>query len=277
MGLIVSGFFLLSAWVVEARAAELADRPGKSQAGLLRITGSSTMCPMISAINERFRTVKPDIRLVVECGGSERGIKDVREGNAEIGMIARALKADEKDLYGFPIARDGLSFIAHKSNPVPTLSPEQIAGIFSGKIISWRQVGGNDAPITVILKEKGKVATEFLVKHFDLAGKLQGKVVPGDNPETAGMVLSNPNAIGYLSSGEAERRANAGEALRTIPLGGVAPTARNIITGNYPLTRPLTLITRGLPSGLEKEFVNYCLSSKVVDLIEKFDFVPYED
>jgi len=232
---------------------------------------------MITAIGERFRTVRPDIRVEVACGGSERGIRDVREGTAEIGMATRALKADEKDLYGFPIARDGLSVITHKNNPVRSLSPEQISGIFSGKIVSWRQVGGNDAPITVILKEKGKVATEFLVKHFDLAGKIQGKVVPGDNPETANAVLSDPNAIGYLSSGEAERRAAAGEAIRTIPLEGVMPTARNIITGNYPLTRPLTLITRELPKGPTKEFVNYCLSSKVVDLIERFDFVPYED
>jgi phosphate transport system substrate-binding protein len=55
------------------------------------------------------------------------------------------------------------------------------------------------------------------------------------------------------------------------------PTERNVITGNYPLTRPLSLITRNLPSGATKDFINYCLSSKVVDLIERFDFVPYED
>ena len=55
------------------------------------------------------------------------------------------------------------------------------------------------------------------------------------------------------------------------------PTERNVITGNYPLTRSLSLITRELPAGAAKDFINYCLSSKAVDLIVKFDFVPYED
>ena len=64
---------------------------------------------------------------------------------------------------------------------------------------------------------------------------------------------------------------------KSVSVGGVMPTERNVITGNYPITRPLSLITRELPGGATKEFINYCLSSKVVDLIEKFDFVPYED
>ena len=101
--------------------------------------------------------------------------------------------------------------------------------------------------------------------------------MPGDNPVTIAAVAADPDAIGYVSSGEAERTANAGAAIRIVPVGGVMPTGRNVITGNYPLTRPLSLITRGLPAGAAKEFINYCLSSKVVDLIERFDFVPYED
>jgi phosphate transport system substrate-binding protein len=232
---------------------------------------------MIDAISERFRAVQPDVRIEVACGGSDRGIKDVREGNAEIGMIARALKAEEKDLFGFPMARDGVSLIVHKSNTLAALTDTQIAGIFSGEIRDWQPLNGKRAPIAVILREKEKPVTELVEKHFNLKGRIQGKVVPGDNPVTIAAVAADPDAIGYVSSGEAERQANAGTAIRIVPVGGVMPTERNVITGNYPLTRSLSLITRELPSGAAKEFINYCLSSNVVDLIEKFDFVPYED
>ena len=277
MCLAVPGILLLSAGILEARADEPADRQAQPAAGLLRITGSSTMCPMISAIGERFRTVAPDVRIEVQCGGSDRGIKDAREGNAEIGMIARALKTEEKDLVGFPMARDGVSLIVHRTNPLAAISNEQIAGIFSGEIRDWQPLNGKRAPIAVILREKEKPVTEMFEKHFNLKGRIQGKVVPGDNPVTIEAVASDPDAVGYVSSGEAERKANSGAAIRIVPVDGVMPTGRNVITGNYPLTRSLSLITRELPSGATKDFINYCLSSKVVDLIERFDFVPYED
>ena len=273
----MSGLLLLCAGIVEAREDEAAARAADPPAGVLRITGSSTMCPLIAAIGERFRSVQPAVRIEVQCGGSDRGIKDVREGNAEIGMIARALKAEEKDLFGFPMARDGVSLIVHKTNPVVALSNEQIAGIFSGEIGDWQPLNGKRAPIAVILREKEKPVTELFEKHFDLKGRIQGKVVPGDNPVTVAAVASDPDAVGYVSAGEAERQANSGAAIRIVPVGGVMPTERNVITGNYPLTRPLSLITRELPSGAAKDFIDYCLSSKVVDLIVRFDFVPYED
>jgi phosphate transport system substrate-binding protein len=235
------------------------------------------MCPMIAAIAERYRAVRPELRIDVQCGGSDRGIKDIQQGNAEIGLVSRTLKPDEKGLFGFPMARDGVSIIVHDSNPVTTLTDEQIAGIFSGKVGSWRSINGKDDPIVVVLREEQKPVTELFAKYFNLQGRLTGTVVPGDNPVTIAAVAADPRAIGYVSSGEALRTAQVGSPIRVIPVGGVLPTARNVITGNYPLTRPLTLITRDLPHGAAKDFINYCLSPKAVDLIEKFDFVPYED
>ena len=277
MGLAMSGLFLLCAWVVEAPAGEPAGRPLKPAAVVLRITGSSTMCPLIAAIGERFSTVQPDVRVEVQCGGSDRGIKDLREGNSEIGMVSRALKADEKGLFGFPMARDGVSIIVNKSNSLTTLTDGQITGIFSGKLDTWRTLNGKDAPIAVILREPQKPVTEMFEKHFGLNGLMRGKLVPGDNPVTIAAVAADPDAIGYVSAGEAARNANSGATIRIIPVGGVMPTERNVITGNYPITRPLSLVTRELPAGAVKDFINYCLSSKVVDLIARFDFVPYED
>jgi len=270
-------FFLLCAGILEAQAGEPAVLSTQPPAGLLRITGSSTMCPMIAAIGQRFSTVRPDVRIVVECGGSDRGIKDLREGNSEVGLVSRALKADEKGLFGFPMARDGVSIIVNKSNPLTTLTDGQITGIFSGRLDTWRTLNGKNAPIAVILREPQKPVTEMFEKHFGLNGLLRGKLVPGDNPVTIAAVAADPDAIGYVSAGEAARNANSGATIRIIPVGGVMPTERNVITGNYPITRPLSLVTRELPAGAVKDFINYCLSSKVVDLIARFDFVPYED
>jgi phosphate transport system substrate-binding protein len=268
--LAVGGLLVVRGGIPAARAGE----PGGN---VLRVTGSSTMCPMIGAIRDRFASVRRDVRIDVQCGGSDRGIKDIRDRAADIAMLSRALKAEEDDLLGFPMARDGVSLIVHGSNPLTSLSEEQIAGIFTGKIGSWRTLTGKNAPITVILREKEKPVTELFEKHFKIGGSLRGKTVPGDNPVTISAVAADPDAIGYVSSGEAERNVKSGAAIRLVSVGGVTPTERNVITGNYPLTRPLSLVTRELPAGATKEFIDYCLSSKVVDLIERFGFAPYED
>lgn len=244
----------------------------------LLITGSSTMCPLIAETGRRFQSLHPGIRVDVECGGSERGIKDVREGKADIAMVSRALTEKEKDLYGIPIARDGVSIILHKNNPVKALSHAQTVGIFTGKIANWKKVGGADAPITVLLREKKKNVTELFNKYYKLnETETKGAVLVGDNPVTINGVASNPNAIGYISSGHAEREAASGAPIKILPVDDLLPTRRNIITGNYPVTRALSLVTRTAPSGVAREFIDYCLSPAVVDIVERFDFVPYED
>ena len=176
------------------------------------------------------------------------------------------------------MARDGVSVIESKNNPVGSLSNAQVVAIFTGKIRNWNEVGGRNATISVVLREKQKSSTELFMHYYKLKEtEIRGQVIAGDNPVTIQAVASNPNSIGYVSSGQSERVAAAGIPIKILPVNNVMPTRRNIITGNYPISRPLSLVTKGIPSGMVKEFIDFSLSSSVVDLIVKFDFVPYED
>jgi phosphate transport system substrate-binding protein len=286
-GIVIQKPFFCLLWVLfclcfavgigEVHAVENESHSSDSPRKLL-ITGSSTMCPLIAEIGKLFHSLHPEIIVDVQCGGSGRGISDVREGKADIGMASRTLNDKEQDLYGFPIARDGLSIILHKNNPVKSLSDQQVADIYTGKITNWEKVDGRDAPITVINPGKGYSSAELFTHYFGLSyDDIKATVVAGDNPTRTRAVVDNPDAIAYISAGEAERTARAGVPIKPLPFNNVLPTNRNIITGNYPITRPLTLITKGLPAGPAKTFIDYCLSSAVVDLITKYDFVPYED
>ena len=78
-----------------------------------------------------------------------------------------------------------------------------------------------------------------------------------------GVVAGNPNAITYVSAGEAERRARAGAPLKLLPVSGVEATSRNIRSGNFPISRLLILVTKGMPAGLVKEFIEFSLSAQV--------------
>lgn len=151
-------FFLLSPfWSGTARAAEK-----------LVITGSSTMCPLIADIGKRFQQLHPDIQVDVQCGGSGRGISDARDGKADIGMVSRTLTDKENNLYGFPIARDGISIILHKNNPVKFLSDAQVVGIYTGKITNWKIVGGRNISIAVVNPKKGYSSAELFTHYFKI-------------------------------------------------------------------------------------------------------------
>lgn len=125
----------------------------------LVLTGSSTVAPLAAEIGKRFESLHSNVRVDVQTGGSSRGVSDALAGLADIGMASRALKDDEKDLLQFTIALDGISVILNKANPVAALNNQQIIDIYTGKIVNWKEVGGNDAPITVVTNGGDSMST----------------------------------------------------------------------------------------------------------------------
>lgn len=256
----------------------LPDATRSTPAGRLLLTGSSTMTPLMREICKRFEALHPGVRLEVQAGGSGRGIADILQGKADIGMVSHALTDKEGELYGFPIARDGICLILHRDNPVRALSDRQVVDIYTGRIANWQKVGGRAAPITVLNAKKGYGSVDLFTRYFNLPyDAIKAKQLVGDNPSRISAISDNPNAIAYVSVGEAERKAQTGAPIKLLPVGGVAATSRNIRNGNFPISRPLTLVTRNLPTGLAKEFIEFSLSSQVSDLILAYDFVPYQD
>ncbi len=246
--------------------------------GKLVITGASTLAPLIAEIGKRFESLYPKVRIDVQSGGSSRGVADARQGLADIGMVSRAMKEDERDLSAFPVARDGVCPILHQENPVQALADEQIVAIYTGTITNWKAVGGTDAPITVVNKAEGRSTLEVFLHYFKLKNvDVKAQVVIGDNEQGVKTVAGNRNAIGYVSIGTAEYDATHGVPIKLLPIGGVAASTESVRNGAFPLSRPLHLVTRTPPVELAKAFIEYAQSRAVHDLIKQQYFVPLAD
>jgi phosphate transport system substrate-binding protein len=246
--------------------------------GKLLITGASTMTPMVVAIGKRFSTMHPGVQIDVRTVGSAGGIDEVRKEKADIGMVARALTDSESGLFGFAIARDGICLIVHKDNPVRSLTNQQVFDIYTGKINHWSSVGGKDAPVVPVNVREGLGSVELFTRYFGIKyADIKAPIVVGEDLERVKVLLENPNAITYVSIGTAQQQADAGAPIKLLPINGVAATTKNIRTGNFPISRPLLLLTKEVPTGLVKEFINFSLSSQITDIVSQHHFVPYLD
>lgn len=241
----------------------------------LVLTGSSTVAPLAAEIAKRFEERNPGIRVDVQSGGSSRGISDARSGLADVGMVSRSLKNDEKDLKDFTIARDGVGVILNSANSVSALTDQQIIDIYTGKITDWSAVGSKAGPITVVNKAEGRSTLELFLHHFNLkASDIKAQVIIGDNQQGIKTVAGNAGAIGYVSVGTAEFEAGQGTPVKLLGMNGIAASVENVRNGSFPLARPLNLVTKDEPSGLVKSFVEFARSADVHDLIKEQFFVP---
>lgn len=248
---------------------------GTARNHTLSISGSSTVAPLAAEIAKRYEASHPGTRIEVQTGGSSRGIADLRRGTAQIALVSRALKPAEADLVVTTIAIDGIALIVNRANPVPSLSDDQIRGIYTGAITSWRQLGGADAAITVVTKAEGRSTLELFLEHLGLESRqIKASVVIGDNRQGILTVAADPHAIGYVSIGTASQEVNAGAAIRLLPLAGIAPSLANVRSGRYPLSRPLNLVIQPPAAAGVAPFLAFARSPEVDDLVEAQFFVP---
>jgi phosphate transport system substrate-binding protein len=268
--------FLLSAssFCLSGEAAEIAPR----KAGHLVISGSTTMAPLLVAIGKRFAAARPEVTIEVRSVGSGPGIQAVLAGSADIGMASRLLKDAETALYSFAIARDGVCLVVHRDNPVRNLTNRQVVALYTGKIDNWRQVGGNDARVVVVNASEKVGAAELFTHFFGIRyADINARSVAFSNDARVKAVVEEPNAIVYMSVGAAQTQLDAGAPVRLLPVDGVAATTKSIRSGNFPISRPLLLVTQGLPGGLAKDFISFALSSRITDIVVQHEFVPYLD
>jgi len=250
---------------------------GAGDGAKLTVTGSSTLAPLVAEIAKGYEAAHPDMRIDVQTGGSSRGIADVRGGLAEIGMVSRALRGEERSLHAYPVARDGVALIVHADNAVRALEAEQVVGIYRGDVRRWSEVGGADRPVVVVNKAEGRATLDVFAAHFGLdLPEIRADVVIGDNEQGVKTVAGSPGAIGYVSIGTALHDIASGVPIALVTVDGVAPTLENVRRGVYPVARPLNLVTREPAAGPARAFLDYARSPAAADVFRAQKFVQVD-
>lgn len=251
---------------------------GSDSEQTLTITGSSTVAPVVADAAKKYEAAHPEIRIEVQTGGSSRGIADARSGLADLGMISRSLKDDETDLQSHRIAMDGVCLIVHESNPLTELSRQQIIDIYSGKIGAWNELGGAAEDVVVVSKAEGRATLEVFLGYTGLdSADIQKDVEVGENQHAIKTVAGNPNAIGYVSIGAAASEADAGTPIKLVMCDGIPATTLAVAKGDFPITRPLQVVSKGELSELSTAFLSFLQSPDINEIVEDHLYVPVAD
>ncbi len=211
----------------------------------------------------------------MQTGGSARGIADVRNNLADIGMVSRALGSKESDLQGFLIARDELTMIVHATNTISEIPSDDVVAIYKGATDNWSDLGGSGMPITVVHKAEGRSTLEVFLKKFKLKNSaIAPDVVIGENEQGIKTVEANPTAIGYVSIGTAKVAIGEGADIKLLTVTEAVPGSARTTGGKLPMYRELNLVTAKRPEGLAKRFIDFATSSAIADLVTSHSFVP---
>lgn len=209
--------------------------------GSISMVGSTSMEKLANALSEAFMEEYPDVTVTAEFVGSGAGIEAVTNGTADIGNSSRSLKDEEKaaGVVENVVAIDGIAVCVDPANEVADLTKEQLTNIYNGTVTNWKEIGGADEPIIVIGREAGSGTRGAFEELVDLKDACKYANELDSTGAVIAKVASTPGAIGYASLDALD------DSVKALSLEGVEATAENIKAGNYFLSRPFVMATKG--------------------------------
>lgn len=234
---------LMAATSITASAAE----------SITLVGGSTSIASVINPVRAAFEK-KTGITINATALGSSVALHKLDAGDAEVAtaghtfdeLLARmkkeniALKNPVESLKSVQLAHPAnYSVIVNPANPVSKLSKEQMAGIFTGKISNWKDVGGKDAAILCVVSNLSPGSNEVFSKTFLGGKKIAIETLDASNAaDLRQNIATNSDAIGYLPA-----------ALIDSSVKGVETVIMK--------SQPIILLTIGKPSPKVQKLVEF--------------------
>ncbi len=254
---------VLAAWLLLAAGCSPPPAPRASPVRLRLVVAPST-ARLVERLGQEYGARETSVQLEASADDTDAALEAVATGQADLALVERQLEPVEKldpddlrpRLRSWPLANDGLAVVVHPTNPVQTLTFEQLRRAFSGEERYWSGLGGAEAIIQVVSREPGAPARVAFERTVLPAKRVaQTAVVMPNDRAVADYVAKHPEAIGYLSL------ASLPGGVKVIGVDGVLPAPVTVASGAYPLSRALVLVTPIPLSGKGRAFVDLLFSA----------------
>src|SRR5512133_1025519 len=235
--------------------------PGQAEEILIS-TGSGPFDSIIQPVKEAFEK-ESGVKLNILFGSASLAFKQFYNGVSEIAIVGTGFDdvlelmkkegfevTDPAVFHHVTLGRGMVRTIVNKANPVSTLSREQLQGIFTGKITNWKEVGGKDAPIIVVLSNLNP-ATNGTFR----------KIILNNEPFTKEVL-----ELGHMDELRAAVEVNA-EAIAIGTSAILSSGVKQVETP--PVFRPVILISKGEPTPKVQKFIDFILKGTGKGLVKE--------
>jgi phosphate transport system substrate-binding protein len=232
----------------------------------IEVGGSTSVTPLMELFADAYSRAKPNIKVNINATGSGDGIKNAGV-LYQIGMSSRELTPAEQGqgLKEVIVAIDGIAAIVNSSNPVSSLSIEQIRDIYTGAITDWSQVSGGAkrGRIAVVSREEGSGTRGAFEELVGFQGKLLGGATESTSTGAikAG-ITQNPDAIGYISLGSLD------SSVKPLSVNNVEANVANVVNGSYKIARPFIVLSGGNVHAESAAFLQWMLGADAQAIVK---------
>jgi phosphate transport system substrate-binding protein len=263
---------------------------GKKQS--IQNIGSDTMVNLAQAWAEEYAKVEPNVSIEVSGGGSGVGIAALINKTADIANSSRKLEPEEaekaKAAGGHPteflVGYDGLAIYVHKSNPLESISMEELSNIYreDGKLTKWSELGVKEIPgaksddIIRISRQNNSGTYQYfreavVGKKNDFKG---GSLDMNGSKDVVEQVAKTPGAIGYSGLGYATPGVKILKVSKVKGEPGVVPSIATVHDKTYPISRPLLMYTPDNPTPAAKKYLEWAMSEAGQKIVAQTGYVP---
>ena len=260
---------------------------------LPRLDGATALYPVYAAFAQAVYPKddygyeeNKDNNNIVLCTTTKEAYKRLMEKEADIIFVAGSSKEQEQaakdkgvEMEFTLIGHEAFIFFVNSKNNIDSLTVEQIKGIYSGKIVNWKKVGGVNKAIKPFQREEDSGSQTRMISLMGDTPLL----TPTEEYRSTGMskiiasVAQYRNydaAIGYSFLFYSTSMVKNGN-IKLLNIDGVKPTRENIANNTYPLSTQFYAVTlKGNENKNIKPFIKWMLSKQGQELIEKTGYTP---
>jgi len=242
--------------------------------------GSTTVLPLAQLLSE---ALAPNVVFSVQGGGSGTGIAALIDGTTDIAGSSRYMKIEEFEKavangvmpYIWEVAIDALAIAVHASNPIDQITYEDLRRIYLGEAENWSELGGAEMPIVVVSRDtsSGTYGTfkEVILENEEVTS---GALFQSSNGAVATTIALTPGAIGYVGLGYLQPSLKALPLAKTAEGPFIAASTETALSYEYPLSRPLFMITSGYPQGAVAQVIRFALSDEGQRTVLEAGYAP---
>lgn len=275
-----------------ALAVILLDGQETQAQGVIQIKGSDSEVNLVQRLAEVFIQKHPSVNIAVTGGGSGTGVAALINKRTDIANSSRELSPKEEEaakragiqLFRVVFATDAISIITNPVSPVSKVTLDQLGRIFRGQITNWKEMGGKDAKISLYGRQSNS-GTYIFFREFVLKGDYSPHVKSmNGNAQIVEAIKRDRDGIGYVAVGYVVNE--KGDVTSGVKILSVAKDDRsegytpvkmeNVMSGRYPISRPLNQYLNGKPSGVLLEFIRFEISGEGQEIVRREGFFPVQ-